>query len=74
MGSIQSSRVVMLQWEGSGFTERAASPKSDFFYSGVDLLPTGGLRRGGRIIASLIEQFGSAFKDRVSRLVLLRVE
>ena len=58
----------------SGFTERAASPKSDFFYSGVDLLPTGGLRRGGRIIASVIEQSGSAFKDKVSRLVLLRVE
>jgi hypothetical protein len=74
MGSIQSSRVVMLQWEGSGFTERAASPKSDFFYSGLDLLPTGALRRGGRIIASLIEQSGSAFKDKVSRLVLLGVE
>jgi len=74
MGTIESSRIVMLQWEGSGFTERAASPKSDFFYSGVDLLPTGGFKRGGRIIASMIEQSGSAFKDRVSRLVLLRVE
>jgi len=74
IGAIESSRVVILQWEGSGFTERAASPKSDFFYSGLDLLPTGGLRRGGRIIASVIEQPGSAFKDKVSRLVLLQVE
>jgi hypothetical protein len=74
VGAIESSKVVILQAEGSGFAERAASPKSDFFYSGVDLLPTGGLRRGGRIIASLIEQSGSAFKDKVSRLVLLQVE
>ncbi|TRZ97859.1 MAG: VCBS repeat-containing protein [Deltaproteobacteria bacterium] len=73
-GGNESSRVLVLQWEGSGFTERAASPKSDFFYSGVDLLPPGGLRRGGRIIASMIEQSGSAFKDKVSRLMLMRVE
>ncbi|HLN79438.1 MAG TPA: VCBS repeat-containing protein, partial [Candidatus Bathyarchaeia archaeon] len=74
IGAIESSRVVILQWDGGGFTERAASPKSDFFYTGLDLLSTGGMRRGGKIIASLIEQPGSAFKDRVSRLVLLQVE
>lgn len=74
IGSIDSSRVVILQWEGSGFTERASSPKSDFFYTGLDLLPEGGMRRGGKIIASTIEQPGSAFKDKVSRLVLLQVE
>ena len=72
--SIDSSRVVVLMWEGGGFTERAASPKSDFFYSGLDLLPTGGLKRGGRIIASVIVQSGSSFKDRVSQLELLHVE
>ena len=74
MGAISSSRVVILQADGSGFAERAASPKSDFFYSGLDPLAAGGLRRGGRIVASVIEQSGSVFKDRVSRLVLLRVE
>lgn len=74
IGAIESSRVVVLQWEGGGFTERAASPKSDFFCSGVDLVSTGGLRRGGRVIASMIEQSGSAFKDRVSRLILFQVE
>lgn len=74
MGTISSSRIVILQADGSGFTERAASPKSDFFYSGVDLLPTEGLRRGGRIIASVVEESGSTFKDRVSRLLLLQVE
>ena len=74
VGSYDSSRVVILQWEGGGFAERAASPKIDTFYSGVDLLPPGRLRRGGRVIASVIEQAGSAFKDQVSRLVLLQVE
>lgn len=74
IGTFESSRIVVSQWEGSGFTERAASPKGDFFYSGVDLLPPGGLRRGGRTVASVIEQYGSAFKDKVSRLVLLQVE
>ena len=34
VGVIESSRVVVLQWDGGGFTERAATPKSDFFYSG----------------------------------------
>jgi hypothetical protein len=74
MGAITSTKIVVLEADGSGFSERAASPKSDFFYSGVDLLPAGGLRRGGRIIASMIEQSGTVFKDRASRLVLLRVE
>jgi len=74
VGAFESSRVVILQWEGAAFIERTASPKSDFFHSGVDLLPPGVLRRGGRVIASVIEQSGSAFKDKVSRLVLLQVE
>jgi hypothetical protein len=74
VGVISSSKIVLLQADGSGFAERAASPKIDFFYSGVDLLSTERMRRGGRIIVSMIEQSGSAFKDRVSRLVLLRVE
>jgi hypothetical protein len=73
-GTFESSRIVILQRAGGGFAERAGSPKSDFFYSGVDVLPPGVLARGGRVIASVIEQAGSAFKDRVSRLVLLRVE
>jgi hypothetical protein len=65
---------VILKKQGGGFAERAGSPKSDFFYSGVDVLPPGALPRGGRVIASVIEQAGSAFKDRVSRLVLLQAD
>ena len=73
-GTISASKIVILQADGSGFSERAASAKNDFFYSGMDVLPEGGLRRGGRIVASLIEQSGSAFKDKLSRLVLMQVE
>jgi hypothetical protein len=32
------------------------------------------MRRGSRALASVIEQPGTAFKDRVSRLVVLQVE
>jgi hypothetical protein len=74
IGAFESSRIVILQRVGGGFAERAGSPKSDFFYSGVEDLPPGGLRRGGRVVASVIEQPGSAFKDRVSRLVLFQAE
>jgi hypothetical protein len=74
IGSFESSRIVILQRVGGGFAERAGSPKSDFFYSGVEILPPGGLRRGGRVVASAIEQSGSVLKDRVSRLVLFQAE
>jgi hypothetical protein len=74
IGSFESSRIVILKKQGGGFAERAGTPKSDFFYSGVDVLPPGALPRGGRVIASVIEKAGSAFKDRVSRLVLLQAE
>jgi len=74
IGAFESSRIVILQRVGGGFAERAGSPKSDFLYSGVEILPPGELRRGGRVVASVIEQPGSAFKDRVSRLVLFQAE
>ena len=61
VGVIESSRVVILQWDGGGFTERAASPKSDFFYSGLDLLSTEGMRRGGT---------GYRLRDRAARVGL----
>ena len=73
-GAYEAGRVVLLQWEGSGFSERASSPKSDFFYSGVDVLEPGDLGKGGRFISSVVEQRGSDFKDKASRLVLMQVE
>ena len=74
VGSFDSTRLVILEWAGGGFTERAAAPKSDFFLSGADVLSPGGLRRGGKVVASVIEQAGAMWKDKASRLELLQVE
>jgi len=60
-------------YSGGGFSEIAGTVMEGRFFSGVDYLSLP-LRKGGGIIASVIEQEGSAFKDRVSRLVLLGVE
>jgi hypothetical protein len=73
-GSYEYTRLVILEWSGGGFTERAATPKSDFFVSGVDTLAQGGLRKGGKVVASMIEQSGTAWKDKASHLELYQVE
>jgi hypothetical protein len=73
-GSYDSTRLVLLQWEDGQFSEKAGTPKSDYFYSGADVLPSSGLRQGGKVIASVIEQMGSVAKDPRSRLTLFHVE
>jgi hypothetical protein len=73
-GTFESTRVVILEWSGGGFTERASAPKTDFFVSGLDVLPPGGMRKGGKVVASVIEQAGTAWQDKASRLELLQVE
>ncbi len=73
-GSYEATRLTLLQWAGGEFQEKAASQYSDYFISAADVLSPSGLRKGGRVIASSIEQFGSAFKDRVSRLSIFEVE
>jgi hypothetical protein len=73
-GSFDTTRLVILEWAGGGFTERAAAPRSDFFISGVDVLSPGGLRKGEKVAISVIEQAGTMLKDKASRLELLRVE
>ncbi|HET6370274.1 MAG TPA: hypothetical protein VFG95_03710, partial [Nitrospiria bacterium] len=70
----ESTHLALLQWEGDEFVERAATKKSDHFFSGADLLSTSGLRKGGKVIAAVIEQEGSAFKEKISRLLLFRVD
>ena len=67
------TRLVLLQWEDGSFTERAGTPETTSFLSGADFLTTP-LRRGGGILASVIEQEGSAYKDKISRLLLYRAE
>jgi len=71
--SWDKTRLVLLQWEDGGFTEKAGTKMEGRYSSGADFLSLP-LRRGGGIIASVIEQEGSAYKDKISRLVLYRAE
>ena len=73
-GSYDSTRLVLLQWDGGEFMEKAATPKSDSFYSGADPLVPSGLARGSRIVASVVEQEAGIFKNPLSRLLLLEAE
>ena len=74
IGSFDTTRLVVFQWDGSEFVEKGGSPKSDFFFSGADLLSSPGLRKGGKVISALIEKFDSAMTRPESRLVLLQME
>ena len=67
------TRLVLLQWEDGNLAERAGTAMESRFYSGADYLSLP-LRRGGGIVASVIEQEGSAYKEKVSRLVLYQAE
>ncbi|MDO8738526.1 hypothetical protein [Candidatus Deferrimicrobium sp.] len=71
--SWDKSRLVLLQWEDGSFSEKAGTKMEGRFSSGADFLSVP-LRRGGGIIASVVEQEGSAYKDKISRLVLYRAE
>ncbi len=73
-GSYESTRLVLLDWDGGEFAERAGSPYVGAFTSGVDAMSPSGLRRGGKVVASAIEQFESLMKNKVSRLVLFQVD
>lgn len=72
-GSWEKVRLVLLQWGDGSFSERAGTKVEGSFFSGADFLSPP-LRREGRILATVIEQEGSAYKDKVSRLVLYRAE
>ncbi|MBE0602155.1 MAG: VCBS repeat-containing protein, partial [Deltaproteobacteria bacterium] len=73
-GSYSSTRLVLLRWEGEEFLEKAGTQGTSQFLSGADFLSSTDFRKGGRIVVSSIEQTGSAFKDKVSRLHLYQVE
>jgi len=73
-GSYDSTRVVLLSWEGSEFLERAGTQGSSLFLSGADFLSRSGFSKGDRVIVSVIEQSGMFFKEQLSRVVLYQVE
>ena len=71
--SWDKTRLVLLKWEDGNFAEVAGTMMESRFLSGADYLSLP-LRRGGGIIASVIEQEGSSYKEKISRLVLFRAE
>jgi len=71
--SWEKTRLVLLQWDDGSFAERAGTKMESRFLSGADYLSLP-LRRGGGIIGSVIEQEGSSYKEKVSRLVLFQAE
>jgi hypothetical protein len=74
MGSVKSTRLVLLQWDRGEFQEKAGSQSSSRHLTGADFLSPGGFGKGGMIVASEIDQSGSAFRDKASRLVLFQAE
>jgi len=70
-GSYDSSRLVLLQWDGGAFVERASTSASDHYYSGADFLPPKG---AGRIVCAVIEQEAGFMKQPASRLHLLALQ
>ncbi|NNG47731.1 MAG: hypothetical protein HKM86_11535, partial [Deltaproteobacteria bacterium] len=73
-GFYDSTRLVLLQWDGGEFEEKTGSKSSSHFFSGADFLSPSGLKRGDTVVASAIEQIGSAWKEKISRLLLYRLE
>jgi hypothetical protein len=73
-GSFDSTRVVLLRWDGADFVAQAVSPENNRFLSGADFVSPAALTKGSKIIVSMIEQQGSVMTEKVSRLVLFQVE
>jgi len=72
--SSKTTRLVLLRWDGGEFVEKAGTPKGDRIYSGADFFSRSGIGRGGKIVASVIEQADGVIKGGVSRLLLFIVE
>jgi len=73
-GTYDSTRLVLLLWEGEEFIEKAGTQGTSQFLSGADFLSRSDFSKGDRIIASVIEQSGVFFKEQASKILLYRVE
>jgi hypothetical protein len=74
MTSLQESKsITILQWTDGELVDKADTGESNFAYSGADFFSPLPLRKGGKVIASTIEQSGIT-KGAVSRLDLFSVE
>ena len=74
MNIFGSTRLVLLQWERGEFVEKAGTQSTSRHLTGADFLSPDGFGKGGRIVASEIEKSGSAFSDKISRLLLYQAE
>jgi hypothetical protein len=74
LNTVGSTRVVLLQWDGREFVEKSGTPSINRYITEADFLSRDGFGKGGMIVASVIEQSGSVLKDKISRLILFRVE
>ena len=72
-GAWEKTRLVLLRWEDGSFSESAGTKMEGAFCSGADYLSLP-LRKDGGIVASVIEQEGSVYKEKISRLVLYSAE
>ncbi len=72
--SSKTTRLVLIRWDGGEFIEAAGTPKGDRAYSDADFLSPSGLGKGGRAVASVIEQPDGVIKGGISRLVLFRFQ
>jgi hypothetical protein len=73
-GSYDSTRLVLLLWEGNELIEKAGTQGTSQFLSGGDFLSRSDFSRGGRIVVSVIEKTGAVFREQVSRLLLYQAE
>jgi len=74
LNTVGATRLVLLQWDRAEFLEKAGSPLSGHPLTGADFLSLDGFGKGGKIVASMIEQSGGMLRDKISRLVLYQVE
>jgi len=73
-GFYDSTRLVLLRWDGGEFAEVAGSASTSHFLSGADFLSPSGLKRGDMVVVSSIEQLGGINKSKISRLLLFQLE
>ena len=74
LNTVSATRLVLLQWDRGEFTEKAGTKSGSRTLTGADFLFPDAFGKGGKIVASQIDQSGSAWRDQVSQLVLFEVE
>jgi len=74
LSMVSPTRLVLLQWNSGEFVEKAGSQASGRYLTGADFLSPDGFGKGGKIVASTIEQSGSIISEKISRLLLFQAE